>query len=458
MTVVTVLTMAALAAGTGAVSAQSPSAAAPAATGYAELDQAMGADQPFKGTQVTMQTQWITGEGDNFAKALQPFQDATGIVVKVAEVPSGQHETLVNLSLNGGQAADIIALAQPSAIDAYGDKGLLKDINTILDGKKLADEHAATIGLYTSGDHVWAIPYKVDVKSVVWYPIKAFEAKGYKIPTTWDELLALSDQIVADGGVPWCIAMESGAATGWIATDWIEDIMLRTAGVDAFNKWATHELPFNSPEVKAAWELAGKIFFNPAYVAGGSTGILATSFLDAMDPMFNDDLANPGCWMQKQATWYGPDEFPDQKATGQPSKYVVGEDVGLFYFPAIDPAQGTPALGAGDALMVTQDRPEVRALAQYLATPEGIKAWIDAGSAISANQTTPADWYQSYKLKVASEIVANATSFGFDASDVMPASGKAFWDGVSTWIANDGAGLDDVLAAIDADPGWTAAQ
>src|SRR6478609_6414521 len=111
MTASAVLTMTALAMGTGAVTAQSPSAAAPATTGYAELDQAMGADQPLKGTQVTMQTQWITGEGDNFAKALQPFQDATGIVVKVAEVPSGQHETLVNLSLNGGQAADIIALA-----------------------------------------------------------------------------------------------------------------------------------------------------------------------------------------------------------------------------------------------------------------------------------------------------------------------------------------------------------
>jgi alpha-glucoside transport system substrate-binding protein len=438
----------------GSAFAQSPSAAAPAATGYAELDQAMGADQPLAGTKVTMQTQWIQGEGDNFAAALAPFIAGTGIQVSVAEVPSGQHEQLVNVSLNGGAAADIIQLAQPAAILDYGKNGQLVDVATIMDSQKLADEHPATVPLYTDADgKVWAIPYKVDVKSVVWYPIKAFEAKGYKVPTTWDELIALSDQIVADGSSPWCVGIDAGPATGWITTDLIEDIMLRTAGIEKYNEWAQGTLPFDSPEVKAAFDLAAKIYFTDGYVYGGPTAILATAQTDAMDPMFNDDMQSPECWMQKQATWYGPDFFPDVKAggAGTVSKYVVGEDVGLFYFPPIDAAQGNPALGSGDALMVTQDRPEVRALAQYLSLPEGIQAWIAAGSAISANQATPAEWYQgSYKLEIASDIVANATSFGFDASDLMPASGKAFWDGAVSWIQADGANTDDVLKQIDA--------
>jgi alpha-glucoside transport system substrate-binding protein len=160
--------------------------------------------------------------------------------------------------------------------------------------------------------------------------------------------------------------------------------------------------------------------------------------------------------MQKQATWYGPSQFPDVKAAGGgESKYIIGEDVGFFYFPPIDEAMGTPALGAGDGLMVTQDRPEVRALAQYLSMPEGIAGWIARGSAISANQTTPAEWYADfYKLQKAAEIVANATAFGFDASDLMPASGQAFWDGVVEWLSADGTNTDEVLAAIDADSSW----
>jgi alpha-glucoside transport system substrate-binding protein len=176
-----------------------------------------------------------------------------------------------------------------------------------------------------------------------------------------------------------------------------------------------------------------------------------------MDPMFptdgNWEGFTPGCWMQKQATWYGPDFFPDQRTSGQPSQYVIGEDIGLFYFPPIDPAQGTPALGAGDALMVMADRPEVRAAAQYLSTPAGIEAWIKAGSALSANQSTPADWYAgNYKLEVASGIVANATAFGFDASDLMPSvvGAGAFWTEMVNWISANGADTQARLQAIDA--------
>ena len=132
-------------------------------------------------------------------------------------------------------------------------------------------------GAYTTaGDSIWGIPYKVDLKSVVWYPIKAFEAAGYEVPTTWDELIALSDQIVADGGAPWCVGIDAGAATGWIITDWIEDVMLRTAGMEKYDQWISHELPFNSPEVKNAFDLVGKMLFTPGYVYGGSTAILAT--------------------------------------------------------------------------------------------------------------------------------------------------------------------------------------
>ena len=309
------------------------------------------------------------------------------------------------------------------------------------------------------GESIWAIPYKADVKSTVWYPIKAFEAAGYAVPTTWDELVALSDQIVADGGVPWCNAQESAGATGWITTDWIEDILLRTAGKEFYDSWTVHETPFNSPEVKRAFDLAGQMFFTPGYVEGGGTGILATSFLDAMDPMFNEDMANPGCWMQKQATWYGPTQFPDVKAAGGgDSKYIIGEDVGFFYFPPIDEAMGTPALGAGDGLMVTTGSsggPRARAVPLAARRHPG----LDRPRQRDLRRTRrrrPSGTRASTSSRRRAEIVANATAFAFDASDLMPASGQAFWNGVVQWLQADGANTDEVLAAIDADAGWPA--
>jgi alpha-glucoside transport system substrate-binding protein len=197
--------------------------------------------------------------------------------------------------------------------------------------------------------------------------------------------------------------------------------------------------------------MVGKIFFTKNYVFGGNTAIVTTPQTQTMDPMFNQDLAAPKCWMQKVPTWYGPDFFPDQRASGQPSKYIVGTDVGIMPFPTIDPAQKNVE-GSADTLMVLVDRPEVRAVAEFLATPEGVENWIRAGSAISANTTTPASWYAgAYKLKVASDIVNSAAGIGFDASDLMPGKVGAgtFWTQSVQWANSGGTNTDAVLKAID---------
>jgi alpha-glucoside transport system substrate-binding protein len=420
------------------------------ATGYTELDMAMGGDKPLAGTKVVVQTQWVGGEGENFATAFAPFEAATGIDVVVDQIGSS-HETVLRSRVEGGSPPDMALLAQPSAINQYGAEGSLIDIASFIDTEKLAADHAATLPLYTAGDNVWGIPYKVDVKAVVWYPIKAFEAAGYAIPTTWDELIALADQIVAAGSNPFCVGIGSGTATGWQATDLVEAAMLRTAGPEAYDKWITHELPFNSPEVKAAMDLAAQIYFTPDYVLGGNTAITALDQKTPMDPMFEGDTLTPGCWMHIIPFWYGPDFFPDQRSSGEPSKYIIGEDIGIFPLPPVDPAQN-PALGAGDAAIVFVDRPEVRAFAEFLATPAGIEGWVKLGSAISANTAVPADWYAGhYKSEVASQLLANATAFRFDASDLMPAAVGAgsFWTGMVDWIAANGTNTEAVLQKID---------
>ncbi len=427
-----------------------PAAAVPAVpTGYTELDAALGADKPFNGKTVSIQTQWIGGEGTNFAAAIADFAAATGIKIQVDSIGSS-HETVLKTRIDGGKPPDLAMLAQPTPVLAYAAAGKTIDVATFMDAKKLADEHPATIGLVTQGDKIWGIPYKADVKSTIWYPIKAFAEKGYEVPKTWDELIALSDKIVADGSAPWCVSAGGpGDATGWQITDWVEEVVLKTKGLDYYNDWISHKVGFQDQGIKDALAKVGQIFFTPGYVFGGNTAIVATDQKTPMDPMF--DPAGPKCWMQKIPTWYGPDFFPDQRASGQPSQYVIGDDIGIFGFPTIDPAQNN-AEGSADTLMVLADRPEVRAVAEFLATPEGIQNWIRAGSAISANSSTPAEWYEGfYKLKVASEIANSAAGIGFDASDLMPAAvgSGTFWTQAVTWANNNGADTDAILKAID---------
>jgi alpha-glucoside transport system substrate-binding protein len=438
--------------GAGAPSAAPLAAAVPAVpTGYAELDQALGADKPFNGKTVNIQTQWVGGEGVNFAAALADFGKATGITFQIDSIASS-HETILRTRIEGGSPPDLAVLAQPTAVVAYGDEGKLVDLAPFM-GQKLTAEHAATIGALTKGGHIWGIPYKADVKSTIWYPIKAFAAKGYQVPTTYDQLVTLADKIVADGSHPFCASAGGpGSATGWQLTDWVEQVVLDTQSLQYYNDWISHKVKFTDPGIKAAMDKVAKLLFTPNYVDGGGPAIVNTDQKTPMDPMFNQDTAAPGCWMQKIPTWYGPDFFPDQRTTGQPSKYVIGTDIGIFPFPTIDPAH-KGAEGSGDTLLMTKDRPEVRAVAEFLATPEGIENWIRAGSAISSNQMTPAAWYAgSYKLQVAASIVANASDLGFDASDLMPASVGAgtFWTQMDDWANANGANTDQVLQAIDA--------
>jgi alpha-glucoside transport system substrate-binding protein len=421
-------------------------------TGYKELDAALGADQPMKGKSVNIQVQWTGGELTNFTNVFTDFTKATGITLKIDSVASS-HETVLKSRIEGGSPPDIAQLAQPTPVLAYAAQGKVIDLSTFMDANKLSTEHANTIGLVSTGNQIWGVPYKADVKSVVWYPIKAFEAKGYTVPTTWDELIALSDKIVADGSNPWCISAGGpGDATGWQITDWVEEIVLKTKGIDYYNDWISHKVTFEDPGIKAAFDdYVGKIFFTPNYVYGGNTAIVNTDQKVVMDPMFNDDLAAPQCWMQKVPTWYGPDFFPDQRATGQPSKYIVGQDVGLFAFPTIDPAQNYVE-GSADTMMMLVDRPEVRAVTEFLATPQGLQSWILAGSAISTNNTTPTDWYAgAYKLSVAAQVIANAKTIGFDASDLMPGAVGAgtFWTDSVKWVNDNGADTDAILKAID---------
>jgi alpha-glucoside transport system substrate-binding protein len=448
-----------------APAASAPAASAPAAaanlptvpTGYKELDQALGSDKPFNGKKVSIQTQWTGGEGEGFAAAIKDFAAATGIAIQVDSIGSS-HETVLKTRIAGGSPPDMAALAQPTGVLAYAADGKVKDIAAIVGPEgatKLKAEFPSTIGLTTEGDHIWSIPTKADVKSMIWYPVKAFAAKGYAVPKTWDELVALADKIVADGSHPFCVSAGGpGTATGWELTDWVEEVLLKTEDPQVTNDWISGKIKFTDPKIKAAFDKVGSLLFKDKYVDGGGAAIVNADLKTVMDPMFTQDTAAPGCWMQKIPVWYGPDFFPDKRTSGGESKFKIGDDgdIGIMPFPTISD-QFKGAEGSADSFMVLNDRPEVRAFAEFLATPEGLEGWIKSVGVLSPNVKVPAEWYASnYKLKVANAIATGATAIGFDASDLMPpAVGQgSFWTGISDWANSNGSNTDSVLQQIDA--------
>lgn len=398
----------------------------------------------YKGTVVTMTGPFTDADAVIFAESIKGFEEKTGIDIQYEG--SKEFEATITIRLDGGDRPDIVDFPQPGLLAIAAAKGQAIDAATVINPAWIEQNYTkawrdlATMpgpnGNITAG--IWA---RANGKSLVFYPKAAFDAAGYAVPQTWDELMALTEQIASDGDTPWCIGMESGAATGWTMTDWIEDVMLRTTSPENYDKWVKGELKFDSPEVNKALDYIEAIWFNDAYVYGGRATIPTTFFGDAPAPMFDNP---PKCWLHRQGNFI-TSFFPEGK--------VAGTDYDFFYLPPIDPAYGKPVLGAGDIYAMFNDRPEVRAVFQYFSTGESLKGWVEQGGAILTHNDADLNWYKDPVTRGVAEIIRNATTFRFDASDLMPGAVGAgtFWKYMTDYVSGS---IDRQTALQQIDASW----
>jgi len=367
---------------------------------------------------------------------LDSFEAATGIKVETIWT---RDPALLTTRIEAGNPPDIVLLPKPGQMVSLVEDGLLKDL-TFMKSQLEADYGQAWLDMGMVSGTLYGFWIAVSNKSMVWYSPAQFAANGYTVPTTWAELIALSDQIVADGKTPWALGIECGGATGWAGTDWIEDIMLRTAGAEFYDQWAAHEVPWTDPKVKRAFEVFGDIVLNEDYVFGGTTGVLTFNFGDSPNDLFTDP---PNAYLHHQASFiegFFTEDFPD---------LVPGEDYDWFVTPSIDAALGTPAFGGGNIVVTFSDSVEAQALMRYLASAAVQEVWAARVGYISANKNVNMNVYPTDIARGIADSLANASTFRFDASDLMPeAIGAAFWTAIVDYVG--GEDLDTVLEMLEA--------
>ena len=411
----------------------------------AEVEATNPTDNPWtdgedlSGTEVQIFGAFVDEDARRFRAALEPFIEQTGIQVEYEG--SGDFESLITVRAEGGDAPDIASFPQPGLMYDLHRQGYIYDPTEWLGGMDYLQQQYDQdwIDMSMVDGEVGGIWYRTNVKSLVWYVPSVFEEEGYEIPETWDELMALSDQMVDDGHTPWSIAMESAGATGWVGTDWIEDIMLRIHEPQVYDDWIANDVPFDSPEVREAFEILGEIWFDDDYVLGGTDSILTVPFGDGANPLLLDE---PGALMHRQASFI-QGFLPDGTEVGPDG------DIDFFYLPRIDAEHGDPVLVAGDVMSAMRDRPEVHAVMRFFSTAEGTRGWLEQGGYVSPHEDVDFDWYPDVDRRYA-EILDAADTVRFDASDMMPGAvgTGTFWTGMVDWT--QGEDLDDVLPAIDA--------
>lgn len=396
----------------------------------------------LEGKTVSVYTSIVTPEDKPHIDSYKPFEECTG--AKVNYEGSKEFEAQLVVRVKSGNAPDIAYVPQPGLLQT-----LVKDTQAVKPAPEAVEKNVDEFfgedwkNYGTVDGTFYAAPLGANVKSFVWYSPSMFSEAGYEIPKTWDELIALSDKIVedTDGGKPWCAGIGSGDATGWPATDWMEDLMLRTAGPEAYDKWVSNEMQFNDPAVAEAMSKVGEILKNPDYVNGGLgdvKSIASTEFQEGGLPILDGT-----CWMHRQASFY-------QANWPEGTKVAEDGDVFAFYFPAMSEDEH-PLLGGGEFVAAFDDRPEVQAFQAFLSSPEWAneKAKVTEFGWVSANTGLDPENLKSPIDRLSAELLQDENAvFRFDASDLMPGEVGAgsFWREMTNWIAND----KDDKAVLDA--------
>ncbi len=379
-------------------------------------------------------------EQEAFEESLADFEDESGIDVQYTA--DTDFTTTVVQRVEAGDAPDIGLFPQPGGLLDLSEE--ITPLEDVVDISALEQSLIPGFLEAATGDDgtVYGAPMRMAVKSIVWYPKPAYEEAGYSTkPATVQELITEAEKIQADGTAPFCMGWESDQATGWVGTDWLEEMVLRVAGPEVYDQWVKHEIPFNDPQIVEALDAFGEIAKTEGMVLGDTDGILNTNFADAMTPAFEEE---PQCFLHRQGNF----------ATGFYPEEVQGDldgTVGTFYFPRYEGGyDGDPVLGGGDlAATFNGDDEDVKKVMEFLTSDQFGGPWAESGGWLSPHKTFDQNQYADETTRAIAASAAEADVFRFDGSDLMPKSvgSGSFWTGMVDWI--DGASSEEVLTAIE---------
>lgn len=396
---------------------------------------------------VRLFSQLVGPEADALVDTLEPFTEATGITVRLVSSTNLERDLIERVQAD--EPPDVALVPQPGLVDGLASQlGALQPLPPEVLGPVRANFDQRWVDLTTVDGRVYGVYVQASAKSLVWYSPKVFAERGYEVPEDWEGLEALLRAMVdrEAGGVvkPWCLGVRDGDASGWVGTDWIEDLVLRPEDPDAdgaatYDAWVAGDVEFSDPAIAQAFDDAGAMALRSTLASPPSRRVLSTPVQEAGDGLLG---SSPDCLLHRQASF---------STAWLPAGTSLGPDGDVDVFPLPDRDGGpAPMVLGGQIAVAFRDRPEVWALLAYLATPEGVAGWARHEGYLAPHRDFPDDGYGSEIDRRIDTMVEEASLLRFDGSDQMPVEVGvgSFWRGMEAFIGGSPSEL--VRATIDA--------
>lgn len=400
---------------------------------------------------VTVWTAWGGAELKAFQDVLKPFTASTGIKVHVTTNRDSTTQ-IANGIAAGTDLPDIApATSDPVQLKDWVSKGVIKTVETALGDQMSAYLSNTYPGLVTppagttgddpyigiiGGKHYYLM-IKFQVKGLLWYNKHVYTGPA---PKTFTDLLAI-DPTQYGAQKLFCAGVESGAASGWPASDALDNIIMRQSGPDVYTKWIQGTQKWTSPEIKQGYQaLLQEV--SAANVYGGTNYVLATNFQKAGDPLFKASGSfKAGCLFLIQAT-FQPSFFAQTYPTLQ-----AGVDYDFFGHPSMGNSQFDGNYnGFYDNYAMYNNSPAARQLMQWMVTKDAQQIWASSGVSLSSNKSTT---YNDSVFKAAAVVVTSGTNMLITAGDYMPTDMRnAYWQSLLNVTSNPGS-LNSELSHLD---------
>jgi ABC-type glycerol-3-phosphate transport system substrate-binding protein len=397
-------------------------------------------------------------EQKNFLAALQPFITQTGITVTY-QGKGNNMDVALNAAVAGGNPPDVALVPDPGTLQTLAKAGKLKDLTSILGGLT-SNFSAAWNTLATYNGKQYGVWFKGANKNTVWYNPALFTQAGITAPpTTWEQLVTDAGQLQAAGIAPVSLCTD----VGWPVADMWQNVYLKTAGADNYNKLATHALKWTDPTVTTAFTTMAKLVGNTSYLLGGLNGSLSNGYPACADKVFPKPPAMPKAAMVFEG------DFVVSEITGNSANYAAGTtgaggaacsvdtsktpcyDFFAFPAPAADSANNTAIQGGGDVAMLLSQTPQATALIKYLAGPDGGQIEANLGGFATPNKQVPQSAYPDAVAQADAKALVNASSFVFSLDDLQGSWEPAMWADLLKFLNNpSSSNISTIESTMDA--------
>jgi alpha-glucoside transport system substrate-binding protein len=369
------------------------------------------ADVPEGDGEITITSLWGGTEQEAFEAVLAAFQEETGITATY-ESQRTEYASFLRNRIQGGNPPDVAIIPGIGTLRSLARDGSLISISELGIAQSDIEGNYAP-GILDVGvvdDELYGIMVKLNSKATIFYSPERFTDMGVEPAETWDDLLALTEDIKAAGSTPWAL----GAQDSWTLTDWFEITYLKMHGTEAYDTLFSPDGDWTDETVTATIDKMLEIL-NEENIEGGVDGSLATLFVAAIGKVFSTspsaELYYGGGFVGGIAT--GDDVNPGLK--GQ-----EGTAIDWFGFPTIDGnGEGLVTYG-GDVMAALVNDSDVAAFMEYLTTAEAGQVWAEGGTIISPIVDVDTSVYPTVLIQAEADQVTSAEAVRFDGSDLLP--------------------------------------